>query len=361
MNFTNPIPRAGLPVNREGSFLHSVRESGSAAKQWQRTEPLRRQIDSLTNSIGQMRRTIGTMRRGGNSFASLHPFKLYQFPTWMRNYHPSDEWRRCKVRFGYLITPEYQPPLGGAWGGGYNTVRGCDNGSDFPNYGPEEEVFLTGSEIPPNDSTAASTSWHEIVVPDDGNTYYVWLSVCADAMLGTPGFDFVICYGTSAVNCTELYTGTTVTDPWPAFTGVSATPTSDPYHFLIGSLKANNTTASLTINQFIYDNLFFGGTALQQALSYSGGLSMRFRGEFDAAQYYYAGDIVMKTSTDFIQEYILFPKDPHDGGTYYFGKGPVVGVDPATNSPEPWLLKSNSPRDINMSWSGATPPLLQKT
>lgn len=356
--FNNPIPRQTLPSSRESSRLTSWRESQSIYHAWKRVGAANYRASNLTGELSQLQRQIARVQPPRNALGQFHPFKIYQFPSFMRHFHPDDEWRRCKVRFGgILINPHYNPSTL-AWGGGGNIPWGCDDagvyplmsgqpaGSSLNDMCPTDEIFTNPNEVPPDDNTAISPGWHEIVVPDDGKKYFVWISLCSAAISGLgPGS---VCYGTSPTGCTEMYSGTTVNDPWPTWDYPNP-PIEDPYHYWIGTVWVQN--GELRIFQNRFDNIYAPLRPKQTLVGYGPGVPIRIRGEYNASLTYWIGDQVCVTGTDFTQVYVLYPKNAGDGGLYDPSLGPVLGVDPATNHPEPWLMVANFPNVITENWA----------
>lgn len=348
--FNNPVPRNTLPFSHEQSRLASLRESNSVLKTWKKTQASNARADMLTSLIAQLQRQIARVPTNQQSLSNLHPFKLYQFPTWMRRFHPTDEHRRLKVRFGGISFRG----TGGDYG--MEIPKGCDYDGAYPDpsstfWGPDAESYISSTEIPPNDSTAISSSWHEIIVPDDGTEITIWISLCGAAQGTAPTGDqeaSFIFYGTSATGCTSLWDGNVGNDVWPAF------GYDDPYHFVIGKAWYNTTDTyqaiGLNYSQGLFENIRTNVIGKEATHNYGCCIS-RFRGEYDASQYYWTGDEVLKTGTDFTQRYALFPKGVGDAGVYWYGAGPVHGVDPASNSPEPWLLVGNFPNVTTEIWA----------
>lgn len=357
-SFNNPIPRGHLPNNREASRLQSPRESGGLFRSWQRAQDSRDRADSVTSAISQLQRQVSRLAQPNQSLSGLHPFKIYQFPSYLRNFHPTDEWQRVKIRFGGVVQDAYEN-TSGLWTGIGSIPLGCDNQGSYPAFAsttfssPFDEQFLCPNETQPNDKTSIASNWHEAVIPNDGKIYAIWISMCGNAMgLGSAGTP-VICYGTSPTGCTEMYTGTTVNDPWPTWTSTgSGMVTNDPYHFLIGYAQASNGV--LTTWQLLGGDVFFYGFGqrLNGSADYGVRTYLRFMGEWHTELHYYIGDIVTVTGATFITKYLFWPKSLGDGGSYWYGNGPIQGLSPGgANTPEPWLYFGKYPTDPTKTWT----------
>lgn len=338
-NFDNAIPRAGLPITGEASALISRRESQAANHYWKAIRDANSRGTSLTGSVAQLQRQVAKIQNNNQALSRMHPFKIYQFPSYMRNYHPANEALRLKVRAGLIEYPN----------GGRETLQGTDFYAGYisPFDSPMDwEMYTTPSEHPPMDATLLSTSWHEVVMPSDGTACYFWASLIG-------GFNFggipscQLMFGTNPSNATCLSNGITGSDTWASF------PNNDPYHVLIGGAMYQispyaTDIPQVQIFQYVRDTIRFNLNVPGASgnIVYPVGPS-RFIGEWSAAGSYFAGDVVTKTSANFVVTYMLAPPV---GTAYSIFSGPIQNIDPATHSPDPWLLLGNSSLNTGISW-----------
>lgn len=356
--FNNPLPRSDLPIAQEVSRLDSPRESSSIFHGWKRERSSINRGEALTSGMSQLQRQISKIKKVQYPYSDMHPFKIYQFPSWLRQFQPPDAWKRVMVRSGGVDIGNGTYPAAGILNQ-TPVPYGCDlfsaglaynNLSQLLFGGVDTEQFLNNGQTPPKDGTAFQSlgGLGEIIIPDDGNKCAIWISMCGLAQ-GTDVYP-VILYGESPTSCTSLWDGTVGADPWPGF------PDNDPYHFLIGYAWTNrgygipSYNKGITIQQVLFTNVQTNISGSTSAGG-QGTVGVRFKGEYSAVTYYWAGDEVTKTGTDFTQKYLLFPKDPGHGGSHWFGTGPVLNLDPATNSPDPWLLVGNFPNVTTEIWA----------
>jgi len=345
MNFDNHIPRANIPVTFEGSPLHSPREPGGIWTRWKTGDQAHSKIDKLASSIGQMQRQIMALQIPQNSLSNLHPFKLYNLPSQLRIFTNDDDWRRLKVRFGFLGSS------GADNGSNFSIPAGCDlfpAAEDVLNIDPTQEVYLTTEIPPPNSASFVDPSWHEFVVPDDGEKYYFWATVSL-FQFDSETFPTGILVGKDNTDCYSMQSGTDhLDDLWPTF------PQNDPYHFLIGTAQTNN--GQLILSQFQFDTIDYNRGARNTGQT-SGNTSMAFRYEYSSIKYYFAGDMVTVTDTDnnVLKTYIMFPANIGDSGPPYSPEfGPIIDIEPGgSNSPDPWVLLSQSPIDESVEFAAA--------
>lgn len=263
----------------------------------------------------------------------MHPFKIYNYPAELRRFVNDDDFRRFKVRSGEVW-------FGPTWDAGTNAALGTDqstylHGNPFGNE-PNR------SQTPPTDATQISALWNEISIPADGNLYYFWYSTCLSGLLSS-GNTHGVLVGASASTATSLETGQTgLTDPY-----FDSFPVDDPYRKIIGSVLV--PTSDLA-------SYYYVGTPYVQQIANT---SMHFpavqtskgvgrtalRGLYSATVKYYCGDIVYKDVTSggrtkrTLYQYFADTTIP---SVYPPRLGPILAVDPAVSTPDPWLAISTS-------------------
>ena len=96
MNFTNPIPRTGLPHFSESSKLRSPRDSDAVPRVWQKALTEKNQTYRNSQAIEQIQRQLNRLRKrkGGDAVGERRPYELYAGSTWLKVLASS----------GYLIT-----------------------------------------------------------------------------------------------------------------------------------------------------------------------------------------------------------------------------------------------------------------
>lgn len=276
---------------------------------------LARGINETTSALY---RTFSRPTRPQQALSALYPFKVYQFPMALRNFLPSDAQLRFKVRGGGI----------GTFPGSSAPTPGTD-GSVLP----DVQAYLTGTvEIPPNDSTLISSSWHEFIAPQDGNPTEVWLSRC----LNTEPLSDGICVGRTNTAAISLQTGNTVNDPWVTF------PTSDPYHILLAEITAPQG-GPYTVVQHIYDHIVTSRFTTSAGVGVNSESEMYYCGAYDSSAKYFVGDVVQVVLSgmgvgaggDFLIDFIY---RPGIGSAFPIKNGPISGINPMTNSPDPWQV-----------------------
>lgn len=353
MNFSNPIPRNVPPRYGELSPLASSRESLANTKLWQKTRKDNSQIRGSTQALERMQRQIAAMRGRKLAPDPWFPFKIYNYPSGLRRYQNDDDWRRVKVRMGHLFPP----------GNGLIRVYGTDFEYDeFTNdrtsitqdtyFNYPTFTNATAGQYPPDTSasiwvpTPAGTDpgrWNEIVVPDDGSRIYIWVCMCWD--LNYPGDTLAgnypfIAYGPypetpPTVPATSLEYGTAFDDVWQTF------PSNDPYHYMIGYVWVSE--GQLEIRQCVFDNItipFGGYTSYTEYTDDVDADLVTYCGEYSDSTYYFRGQSVSVTDSEWRSIYLM---RPNPSGDYVYQRGPIVNIDPTTNTPDPWFLLSRSP------------------
>lgn len=328
----NFIPRTGMRRARATSPLFPIRNSQSithlhknAAENTERSTALTRQVSQLSQLSNPV---YGTT-------SGLGPFSIYNLPRYYRKFYNDDDWRRLKVRGGGIISQDdtdsitlYATSVGGT-----DTVHYI-----IDEYDSSSEAFLK-DQTPPPDNTQIGANWNEIVVPDDSDFYYFWVSLTQPS-----GETFwpQLFFGKETATATAMYSGNTVSVNWPNF------PNEDPYNFIIGSAQCSGRV--LTFSQWRRDHIRISGALFSYA---SGGghptlnrIPMRFAGEYSASAYYYYGDVVTKDADDVRTQYCYYP--PNSTTAYPIYDGPITNIDPASNTPDPWCIISVSP--LNGSW-----------
>lgn len=312
--FNNPIPRGNLTQSFEQSSLQSPRESGSVFRGWKRMQQTRNRDQQITQALGSLYRQTSRDIRPAQAFSPLFPFAVYQFPNQLRNFIPTNASKRFKVRGGALAP----------FNSGFAAMAGTD-GSVYPIV----QTYLSGTiEIPPDDATLISDTWHEVVVPQDGNTYYFWSSLCLNTEDATQG----VVFGKLNTSGLSMQSGNIINDPWPTF------PNNDPYHTVIAQISSEPGQV-YTIEQFVKDNIIFwrnGPDNVGQGM-----MPMFFRGQYDSSKYYFAGDVVRVGTIgtgNFLSTYMYWPEAV--SSSYPIEDGPILNIDPTTHTPDPWLLLS---------------------
>ena len=348
MDFSNPIPRSNLPRPREGSALASPLESNSPMHDWKRTQDALSRAGALTGAVAQIQRQVARIAQRNMSDDFLRPFTIYQYPSFMRYFHPSDESQRLKVRTGRVITPSFSQVTYGSTAIQAINVAGCDIPYNLltPTAPVSDlDIYLYSSMVPPSDgSNFVANQWSEVTVPNDGSTYYFWITCLGKKSGSFTGqtHDFVVVFGKDPSDCIETESGSSGPDVWPGF------PNDDPYHKLIGVVWYDPTsTPAMNIRQVIRDDVVWG-FGINPDGSAQPGISMRYRGQEDSNSIYYVGDIVWtynpppSVSTDFRMYYIL---KPPIGTAYKISEGPIHGgvTDPSYATNDPWEYLGTMP------------------
>jgi hypothetical protein len=350
MIFPSPIPRGGRVYRSETSPLVSRRDPLGPGSAWKADNQNARTLDQINNSVGSVARNIA---RTGNVYSAgdMHPFRIYRFPRQYRSFLNNNDYLRYKVRGGRSLQGGYQALFGTTLG-----TDGCDvpsfgsmYSSDYDNliYQPDQisypiplaqggfQTVPTDGSLVINSGAGAQTSWSEALTID-GTDNFFWISLCAwKFSISLFASGPIVCYGTSNVGATELFTGQTFTDPWPLF------PLNDPYHKLIGVV--HNFSGKSMVNQIIKSDVSFPNQSTLTTIGLNiNAVPERFCGEYNAGAWYWYGDKVTRTTTvsgkTVVSVYVYYDIFT----TYTIVNGPITGIDPDTNSPNPWTLLSKS-------------------
>lgn len=313
--FSTPIYRRRQPISYESSYLQSPREQSSVLKDWQRIQQASTEADRMNDGVSQLYRTFSKVTRPQQAYSPLFPFAVYQFPLSLRNFNPTNSALRFKVRGGLLL----QFTEGGVGA----PVPGTDGSAN-----PNSQVYISGTtQLPPDDSTLISSTWNEVVVPQDGNLYYFWLSQC----LATETFTTGIVFGSTNTSGLSMQSGATVNDPWPTFPG------NDPYHTLIASVSGT-PEVGYTVQQMVRDHIPYYRNPPDA--SGHGMMPMFFRGDYSSSVYYFAGDVVRSGtigSGNYLSNYLYWPLP---SSSFPTSGGPIINKDPTVHTPDPWILIS---------------------
>lgn len=329
MSFDMILNRSGLPQPSELSSLASQREPKSLSQMWKIVRDYQKQIHKLTNVVSQLQLQQG---QSNGVKTGMHPFKIYQFPDYLRAYHNDDDWRRFKVR-------------GGNYGGPLSIV----NGTDRQVKGSDSDTFLEGNQSPPTSAIAIDPygTWNEAIIPDaDGTEIWFWVSIVSYLVDGTPEVHPpVIRYGPDQgfgdPDCTavDLYSGDTMQEPlFRPSTG------SDPYRTIIGRVRLNFGTQIKNqpcVYQMVNEDII---PTENFCLLFGGVIQRGYVGLYDLGTTYFAGDIVSTDDDDGHGNHTLslWFMNPPNGSLYEVRNGPIINIDPRTNTPDPWLLISKS-------------------
>lgn len=329
-------PRDRLPMPSVKSSLVSRRELGAA---WRDDQKALTRGGKTTNIVGQLQRQINQIQNRGSSINGLHPFEIYQYPSSLRVITSPDDWMKVKIRYGEVA----QDGLSGVYG-----TDGNETGIQFFGY-QEYEVYTSPytQEIAKDATTSINDNWHEFTLTNDAAIYYFWVS-CSFVLnpLVLPEVFVGIDSGTPPnLTATSMYDGSTVTDLWPSF------PVNDPYHFLIGTATINsdgNVIIRNSLNQDI-DLPVYQNDIAQHPYLPLWKTDFRFKGDYDDGVYYFIGDTVTQISPDsnsnnWLYQWVYYP--PEDTA-YTIQSGPIIGIDPQSNNPDPWKLLSKSPIDAS--------------
>lgn len=316
----------------EMSHLTSRRESNNPSHGWKATKQQSSFNQRLRNNVGALQRQVNALQQSRQSTAGFHPLKIYTFPAYLRNVQSADDWRRVKVR-----------------GAGGNSTLGTINrpfGSDQAAL-PDQEAFLQPNcqQVVQPDGTIWNgdvDTWNEILIPDDGDVYYIWMSFCVGTSL-TVSTTPILCAGNDSAACYQVYDGTTEVDPWPNF------PLPDPYHYVIGACKALDGVLSICQIMYEYPSLPRFGEDYLTTSGVTTGFT-RYRGDYNASAYYFWGDSITQTTPDangnnWLYQWVYF-NDPVTT-SFPFADGPIINIDPQSNNPDPWKLISKSPIDAS--------------
>lgn len=325
--------------------MNSLRDRGSPAHGWMNDRQALRRGKGVTDQASQARRQLDRTRYQQRITSdNLYPCKVFQLPDSLRIFHNADDWRRVRV-------------------------RGPGNGSDHAGYpyGPYSDIYL-GGENPPQDSSTVilGSNWHEVIVPiEDGSAsegYEVFYSIVIP--VGGQGISGVtindssegFCFGKvgqSPQMVTIMETGETYSD----YTNLIQDPNSYRKRMALVS-------AQLGLNPIFVPGLGpIGATINQEAIDLIGlapatvtGLSatgINFRGPYDSSTRYYAGDVVYDDRSEspdwggggtVTMRYLSWYA-PQAGVSIYCPTtlfGPLINIDPAGHSPDPWIILSRS-------------------
>lgn len=332
MSFDMILNRSGLPQPSELSSLASQREPKSLSQMWKIVRDYQKQIHKLTNVVSQLQLQQG---QSNGVKTGMHPFKIYNFPSYLRAYHNDDDWRRFKVR-------------GGHYGGMFAITRGTDRQTSTS----DSDTFLMGNQVPPTDATAINDNWNEAIIPDaDGTTIYFWVSIVSYLSGGIPLIDTPVIrygpdqgFGTPDCTAVDLYNGDTMQEPL-----FRPSNGSDPYRTIIGYVQINGF--GMVKNQpYVYQLV---NTDINPSENFTpkvgsdvdgAPLTRGYMGPYDDTIVYFAGDIVSTDDDDGHGNHTLrmWYMYPPAGSIYEVANGPIINIDPRTNTPDPWLLISKS-------------------
>lgn len=332
-----------------------MRESSANAKLWKKTRKDNAQLRASTQALERMQRQIAAMRGRKLAPDPWFPFKIYNYPSGLRKYQNNDDWRRVKVRMGWIqaddgtLIPvdgcDYNGlPLTEISSEGFNASATTDTYFNYPVFGDAWQ-----GQLPPDDSSdiyinSSISRWNEILIPDDGTVISIWVCASYDingsddlTVTSTPFVAFGEITDSTPfpdVAATSLATGVDFTDVFPN----SEYSSDDPYHYMIGKAWVEN--GSLNISQLQYDVIQAPLSApIYTSTTARSAQTQRFCGEYDSSTYYYNGDSVCVTDSEWRATYILRPTTD----AYSYMSGPVLNIDPSTNTPNPWFLLSRSP------------------
>lgn len=305
------------------------------------------------------------VRRAARNIADFHPFKIYQFPHSLRKFKSLDptEGLRFKVRDGKIFLP----------GSTFSTIT-TSYGSDQIHEGSlnpfsNDYGLTTLAQIPPSDdsqwvSDGSTSTWNEIAIPADGQTYIFWWSAClpiaggswGGISLNTKTSGIAVCPTSDPTAAVLMFTGETfdATNVWPTM--------SDPdlYNFPIGTVIVDDGTydaiypgwPAVYIQQIQFGHFTLPGDPWGTE-NVNAQVAMRLRGAYNGARSYYVGDVVTITYADAtgVNSLYQYIYDPPSGSNYLpykiSGGGPLIGISPNGNSPDPWRLLSKSPSDAD--------------
>lgn len=351
-NFNNPIPRSGTPRFHESSSQRSQRDSDAVGRSWRKSQAHAAQLQSIGQNVSQVQRQLDRLKLRKPQETSdndMFPFKIYNFPKALRKFHSADDWRRIKVRGDGSSSFTVWPDVG--------LTRGTDEAID-----PWSEQVLSLNEAPPSNGSTVAAFWREVVVPDGGP-----YSVIYETVLPTTGQLGIVDNVSTVGACLEVaLNNTIIIETGEAFDN-SLNPYDSPYRKTLGVVYANGGT--LTIRQ-----LSAGITDMSMPDQFAGlgtpdwfnpDVSVpavkspkrrltRMRGIYTAAAYYWYGDIVYDDRDEtnafgdagtHTYRYLSIYIAKDDVASVYWPStmlGPMVGVAPLGNSPDPWFTLSRS-------------------
>lgn len=350
------IPRGGLYTPSETSRLNSSRDRGSPAHGWKNDRQALRRGNGVTQQASQIRRELDrTAYQQRKTTSGLYPFKVYQYPDELRMFHNADDWRRVRVRGPGGILPDLAI-----------TASGTDHCVD-----PYSDNYLSG-ESPPIDSSTfvLGANWHEVIVPIQVSTeayeilYSLVIPVGGQGVAGVTVNDSSggFCFGKIGENpqtVTIIETGETYSD------STNLIQDYNSYRKRIATVNANPGINPVYVQNdpWIQSSITSGTLIVQQAADLTGmapaivtGLSAsgtNFRGAYDAAARYYAGDVVYDDRSEspdwggggtVTMRYLSWYA-PQAGVSIYCPTtlfGPMVNISPSGHSPDPWVILSRS-------------------
>lgn len=218
-----------------GSPLQSPRERGSPSHNWIAIQRALRRGEQLTNGVGQAARAVANTRpRGANQVAWFHPFRIYQYPAIARLVHDSTDWRKVMVHC-VNPTPSVTTNYSGGNGSQHPYEYDWRGAQTRPTVIPSDPSQVTFTQVwPPGSGTIQPIStalpWHEVIVPDDGQLYYLFASTSVSPAL--PSGSGLILFGTSVNQCLSLYDGSTVNE-----ISSGEVPDENGTRLLIGSVQ----------------------------------------------------------------------------------------------------------------------------
>jgi len=328
---TGFIARGGFFQPHEASRLQSFREPQSIPRAWAHAAPRYRQSDNFTNQIATLRRQVNGAQQPRLNYSGMHPFKIYNFPRNMRYFLNNDDWRRVKVRNGYVLYYGNADPLSEDETGPVRVF-----GTDFISR-ITDDVFLGDGQTPPTSNITIDPFgfWNEFAVPNDGQIYLIWITLC----YSTPSIAYGVTPSPSTMDftATSLLDGSTFTEHW------LNPPAQDPFHVPVGYVWIDEN-GKLQIQQYLTDNVILPYPSRGVTADNYKGPTV-YCGLYDNSSWYYPGNIVKVEDSDFINLYIFAPSDA-DGYGWNITKGPIQGVDPGSGlvANAPWITFSRSPK-----------------
>jgi hypothetical protein len=283
-----------------------------------------------------------------NPPAAFHPFKIYQFPARLRKFHNADDARRIKVRGGMV---NYLTALGTDYVFSGNLDADPYNPNDF-GIGTSQVLPTDASAVVPGVGGYDALGWNEFIVPDDGNNYEVWFTWVDSEAEPATGNQHGIMVGTydldagSYANAVSLATGSVVaTTCYQGFT--------DPLNIRIGVVAIESGKLRI-LQELVAPPLLWTHRPPYADVAAGNLPVIQFeRGAYDASANYFCGDAVTVSDSGWLYHFIYNP--PLLGGTagstsayHPFNlRGALVGVDPLTNNPDPWVMLSKSPTNAD--------------
>lgn len=360
-SFIGHLPRQPLFRHKEASSLASRRERNSIPHAWKSQREDAARSDKVNMMLSQLRTEVARLSQRSQNGLGMYPFKIYNFPASLRRYQVDDAYKRFKVRTGLAIVNGQ-----GNFSDLTYAAPGSDAGSaDTTLYGgPYGDVLLGNFQTPPDSSVAVvgdgiSSSWNEFVIHKNDTTYIFWycfILPTTGGVTNTYSHGIAVAESTDPTTAVMLNTGESfdATNVWFGF------GQNDLYNYKIGSVFINTTSLPTfprgpIVNQTQFGNLLLPGSPYGTD---SGGstssrrrISLNWRGTYDAGIYYYIGDVVTITYADGtgVNSLYQYVYDPDDSSIYAPTNlpGPMTGISPNGNSPDPWKLLSKSPSDAD--------------